>query len=88
MSDSLDINLLRKKLYYKATRRGAKEVDMIFIFLLEKHLHKMDLNLLKQFENLLEHKDIDIYRQFMGYKPLSKSLDNELWNILKEYKKT
>ncbi len=86
MACDSDISILRKKLYYKATRRGSKELDMLFKYIVTNHLPTMNEKLLSQFENLLNHKDLDIYRQFMGYQKLEDSLNNELWQLLKEFK--
>ncbi len=53
-----------KKLLFKASHRGTKEMDIILGNFAKKNLESMDIDNLKLFEELLEVPDPDLYKWF------------------------
>lgn len=53
-----------KKLLFKASHRGTKEMDIILGNFANKNLESMDIDNLKLFEELLEIPDPDLYKWF------------------------
>jgi|TARA_Y200000002_G_scaffold296688_1_gene251276 antitoxin CptB len=53
-----------KKLLFKASHRGTKEMDIILGNFAKKNLESMDIDNLKLFEELLEIPDPDLYKWF------------------------
>ncbi len=73
----------RKKLLFRAQRRGFKEVDLIFGTWAERHLADLDERGLDQFEALLIIPDQDVYDWLRGAKPVPAGHDNEIFAALK-----
>ena len=53
-----------KKLLFKASHRGTKEMDIILGNFAKKNLESMDIDNLKLFEEILEIPDPDLYKWF------------------------
>ena len=51
-----------KKLLFKASHRGTKEMDIILGSFAEKNLETMNEENLKLFEEILEIPDLDLYK--------------------------
>jgi antitoxin CptB len=51
----------RKRLLFRAQRRGFKEVDLIFGAYADSHLGRLDEQALNQFEALLAAPDQEVY---------------------------
>ena len=60
----------RKRLLFRAQRRGFKEVDLIFGAYAEAHLAGLDEASLDQFEALLTAPDQDVYAWLRGHAPV------------------
>jgi antitoxin CptB len=73
----------RKRLLFRAQRRGFKEVDLIFGAYAESHLARLDANGLDQFEALLTAPDQDVYAWLRGALPVPAEYDNPVFAGLK-----
>ena len=73
----------RKRLLFRAQRRGFKEVDLIFGDYAENHLPGLDDAGLDQFEALLTAPDQDVYAWLRGAKPVPADHDNPVFAGLK-----
>jgi len=73
----------RKRLLFRAQRRGFKEVDLIFGAYAENHLAGLDEAGLDQFEALLTAPDQDVYAWLRGAQPVPADYDNEVFAGLK-----
>ena len=51
------LELLKKKLLYRASYRGTKEMDILLSKFVKKYLDKMNQRELKDLENFLEFED-------------------------------
>ena len=73
----------RKKLLFRAQRRGFKEVDLIFGAWAERHLADLDETGLAQFEALLVAPDQDVYDWLRDAAPVPSQHDNAVFAGLK-----
>jgi antitoxin CptB len=73
----------RKRLLFRAQRRGFKEVDLIFGAYAESHLAGMDEGALDQFEALLTAPDQDVYAWLRGATGVPPEYDNSVFAGLK-----
>jgi antitoxin CptB len=84
----MDVNIetWRKKLRFRAQRRGFKEVDLIFGAFADAHLARLDAGELEQFEALLAVPDWQVYGWLMGETPVPAEYDNGVFALLKNYR--
>ena len=73
----------RKRLLFRAQRRGFKEVDLIFGAYAEAQLARLDEGALDQFEALLTAPDQDVYAWLRGATPVPTEYDNPVFAGLK-----
>ena len=73
----------RKRLLFRAQRRGFKEVDLIFGTYAEGALTELDEAGLDQFEALLKAPDQDVYAWLRGAAPVPAEYDNPVFAGLK-----
>jgi antitoxin CptB len=73
----------RKRLLFRAQRRGFKEVDLIFGAYAQSHLAGLDEAGLDHFEALLTAPDQDVYDWLRGAAPLPPEYDNDVFAGLK-----
>jgi antitoxin CptB len=73
----------RKRLLFRAQRRGFKEVDLIFGAYAQDTLWSMDAAELDQFEALLTAPDQDVYAWLRGGAPVPADYDNKIFAGLK-----
>ena len=73
-----------KKLLFKASHRGTKEMDIILGNFAKKNLDTMNTDNLKLFEELLEVPDPDLYKWFTSD---DTSIPEKFLNLVKEISK-
>ena len=73
----------RKRLLFRAQRRGFKEVDLIFGAYAQDNLDRLDEAGLDQFEALLTAPDQDVYAWLRGAAPVPGEYDNAVCAGLK-----
>lgn len=73
----------RKRLLFRAQRRGFKEVDLIFGQYADDHLFALDEAGLDQFEALLSAPDQDVYAWLRGAEAVPADYDNAVFAGLK-----
>jgi len=73
----------RKRLLFRAQRRGFKEVDLIFGAYAESHLMRLNETELDQFEALLTAPDQDVYAWLRGASVVPPEYDNPVFAGLK-----
>ena len=73
-----------KKLLFKASHRGTKEMDIILGNFAKKNLDSMNSDNLKLFEELLEVPDPDLYKWFTSH---DISIPKKFLNLVKEISK-
>jgi antitoxin CptB len=74
----------RKRLLFRAQRRGFKEVDLIFGAYADAHLAGLDEAGLDQFEALLAAPDQEVYAWLRGAQAVPAEYDNPVFAGLKQ----
>jgi antitoxin CptB len=75
----------RKRLLFRAQRRGFKEVDLIFGAYADAHLAGLDETGLDQFEALLAAPDQDVYAWLRGATPVPSEYRNPVFAGLQSF---
>jgi antitoxin CptB len=84
MSEKLEI--LKKKLLYRASYRGTKEMDILLSSFVKNNIEKLDIDLLKELEKFLEFEDETILN-FYNFNIIDKNIDKNLISkIFKNFK--
>ena len=84
MSEELEI--FKKKLLYRATYRGTKEMDILLTKFVQKYVNSFNDEQLKQLEKFLEFEDEIIYN-FYNFDKVKKDIDkNKISEIFKNFK--
>ena len=84
MSEELEI--FKKKLLYRASYRGTKEMDILLSSFVIKHIDKFDEPQLKNLENFLKFEDLTILN-FYNYSIKEKDIEkNPISKIFKNFK--
>ena len=81
-----NIDELKKKIIYRATYRGTKEMDTLLSSFTKRIINDLDVDELISLSNLLDIDDENLYKHNKG---LSTSVDieeNKVSKLLKEFK--
>jgi antitoxin CptB len=73
----------RKRLLFRAKRRGFKEVDLIFGVFAVEELARLDVTELDQFEALLDAPDQEVYAWLRGHAAPPDVFDTPLFARMK-----
>ncbi len=84
MNDKLEI--LKKRLLYRASYRGTKEMDILLSSFVKKYINKFNNQQLKELENFLNYED-EVILNFYNFDIVKKNIDkNQISLIFKKYK--
>ena len=84
MIDKLET--FKKKLLYRASYRGTKEMDILLSSFVKKHINEFNDDQLKSLEKFLNYEDEIIYN-FYNYNEIKKNIDkNNISKIFKKFK--
>ena len=84
MSNKLEI--LKKRLIYRASYRGTKEMDILLSTFVNKYIDSFDEALLSELEIFLNFED-EIILNFYNYSIIKKKIDeNKVAKIFKNFK--
>ena len=84
MSDELEI--FKKKLLYRASYRGTKEMDILLSSFVKKYVDEFDIRKLQELEKFLDFED-EVILNFYNYDLISKNIDkNAISQIFKKFK--
>ena len=84
MSEELEI--YKKKILYRASYRGTKEMDILLSSFVKKYIDKFNKNELKQLENFLNFED-EVILNFYNFNIIDKEIDkNKISQIFKKFK--
>ena len=84
MSNKLEI--LKKRLIYRASYRGTKEMDILLSTFVNKYIETFDEALLLELEIFLNYED-EIIFNFYNYDIIKKKIDeNKVAKIFKNFK--
>ena len=84
MSNKLEI--LKKKLIYRASYRGTKEMDILLSNFVNKYIDSFNKDLLSELENFLNFED-EIILNFYHFDIIKDNInENKVAKIFKSYK--
>tara|TARA_B100000963_G_scaffold358625_1_gene383712 strand:- start:23 stop:280 length:258 start_codon:yes stop_codon:yes gene_type:complete len=84
MNNKLEI--LKKRLIYRAGYRGTKEMDILLTAFVNKNINNFDEELLNELDNFLNFED-DVILNFYHYDIKEKQIDkNKISMIFKNFK--
>jgi antitoxin CptB len=80
------LEVLKKRLLYRASYRGTKEMDILLSKFVNKYIDKFDDIYLKELENFLNFED-EIILNYYQYDIIDKDIDkNKVSKIFKTFK--
>ena len=84
MSNKLEI--LKKRLIYRASYRGTKEMDILLSTFVNKYINSFDESLLSELEVFLNFED-EIILNYYNYDIIKKKInENKIAKIFKNFK--
>ena len=81
--DEPALEIRRKRLYFRAQRRGFREVDLIFGTFAADALKSLSEVELDQFEALLDAPDQEVFLWLQGKAPVAPEFDTPIFARLK-----
>lgn len=76
----------RKKLQFRAWRRGFREIDLILGGFADAHLAELDAGGVDAFERLLEAADQDVYEWITGQTPAPADYDTPTLALIRAFR--
>ncbi len=76
----------RKKIKFRAWRRGFREMDLLMGSFADAHLETMNEDDLSEFERLLATPDWDVFAWMVGQKPVPGNFESPLLRRLMEFR--
>ena len=84
MPDKSDI--FKKKLLYRASYRGTKEMDILLSSFVKKYINRFDQDMLYELEKFLDFED-EVIANFYNFNISTKNIDkNDISKIFKNFK--
>ncbi len=83
---SEELELLKKRLLYRASYRGTKEMDILLTSFVKKFINSMNIDQLKELELFLEFEDETIYNFYNFDKKVNDIEKNKISNIFKNFR--
>ena len=84
MSEELEI--YKKKILYRASYRGTKEMDILLSSFVKKYIDKFNKNELKDLENFLDFED-EVILNFYNFNINEKNIEKkDIFNFFKKFK--
>ena len=80
-----DLQTHQKKLLFKSSHRGSKEMDILLGRFVEKYIELFNSAELDMLETLLELDDNDIYQYALDKVKIPEDLNNRVMELLKDY---
>ena len=83
---TFNIDQLKKKIIYRSTYRGTKEMDKLLSAFTNKYINQLGKDDLINLEKLLDIDDNNLYNFYNGLKTDIKIKDNKINNLFKNFK--
>jgi|TARA_B100001079_G_scaffold180614_1_gene155314 antitoxin CptB len=81
-----EINNLKKKIIYRSEYRGTKEMDLLLGNFVKKYINIFSINDLHDLCKLLDISDEDLTKCILNKDPSIKLPNNNVVNLLKDFK--
>ena len=82
---SLDIDELKKKIIYRSSYRGTKEMDILLSSFVKDVINHLDNDELENLLNLLNIDDDNLYKFKQGIKTEAQINENRISKMFKDY---
>ena len=82
---SLDIDELKKKIIYRSSYRGTKEMDILLSSFVKDVINHLDNDELENLFNLLNIDDDNLYKFKHGIKTEAQINENRISKMFKDY---
>ena len=82
----INIDQLKKKIIYRANYRGTKEMDILLTSFVNKIIHDLDLENLKELLELLELDDDTLYKFNRKTIDLDDTQNKKIYIMFREHK--
>ena len=82
---TLNIDLLKKKIIYRSSYRGTKEMDKLLGSFTKKYIEILSLNDLKDLEKLLDIDDTNLYNYYNGLDCYFEFKENYINSLFKNF---
>jgi antitoxin CptB len=80
-----ELEIFKKKLIYRASYRGTKEMDILLSSFVNKYINEFDVNLLLELDKFLDFED-EIISDFYYYNIIKENINkNEVSKIFKKF---
>ena len=83
-----NIEIFRKKLLYKASHRGTKEMDILMGSFADKFIQLFDDHELSLLDILLDQDDDHIYKIILNKTSIPENIDNRVTKLLIDFANT
>ena len=83
-----NIEIFRKKLLYKASHRGTKEMDILMGNFADKFIQLFDDHELSLLDILLDQDDDHIYKIILNKTSIPENIDNRVTKLLIDFANT
>ena len=77
-----DLKTYKKKIIYKASHRGSKEMDILLGNFINKYVELFNKNELQHFDLILDNDDDDIYQWILGKSDIPNKHQNRVFFLL------
>ena len=81
-----DIDQIKKKIIYRSTYRGTKEMDKLMSAFTNRYINELSQQDLVNLEKLLDIDDNNLYNYFNGIKTDILIEDNKINTLFKNFK--
>ena len=82
---TINIEDLKKKIIYRSSYRGSKEMDSLLSSFTQKYINELNEGDLISLSKLLDLDDENLYKFNQGYKTSIKLEDNRINNLFKNF---
>ena len=82
----INIDQLKKKIIYRANYRGTKEMDILLTSFVNKIIHDLDLQNLKELLELLELDDDTLYKFNRKTIDLDNAQNKKIYMMFREHR--
>ena len=82
----IDIEQLKKKILYRSSYRGTKEMDKILGTFAKKYINELSRADLLDLKKLLDIDDDNLYNYYKGLRTNLKFEENNINNLFKNFK--
>jgi antitoxin CptB len=83
-----DIDIRRKRVLFRSTHRGMKEMDILLGDFARQYAPGLDIVQTGRFEDLLEQGDNDLYDWITGRAAVPAPFDHDLMRMLRAFHST